>query len=422
MTDTYKILGQALTGELALDDSTVKETIVYEVPAETKASVSAIEITNSDTSNQTYKVAFVPSSDVQNSTSISYDVSLAEGRFVSVGYQLSSYSTDGITWIDGNLSVPEGWSEPAYGNGKFVTLAIYSSSLAYSTDGANWTVGTLPYGGWRHIIYANEKFVAVSYTPTHAGYSIDGITWTLTTLPSFGPNTLYDSVAYGNGVFVSPAGYSSNFAYSQDGITWAQGDMPSFAEWGEIVYGNGKFICIVPFSQGKTAYSEDGITWEQVNIPNIINWGSPKLVYGNNKFIIVTSSEAFYSTDGVSWSTSSIPTTAFIASLTYGNGKFMYTTYAGSAVHSTDGVTWTLSVGTVVSSNSVSYAEPTVQKTLQQAIPQSLNKHIAIYNKTIASGETHEIKGGVTLSAGDQIRVYSDSSGIITNVYGVEIQ
>jgi hypothetical protein len=52
---------------------------------------------------------------------------------------------------------------------------------------------------------------------------------------------------------------------------------------------------------------------------------------------------------------------------------------------------------------------------------ESLNKHYIIYNKTIASGETHEIKGGVTLSAGDQIRVYSTSNEIITNVYGVEI-
>jgi hypothetical protein len=50
-----------------------------------------------------------------------------------------------------------------------------------------------------------------------------------------------------------------------------------------------------------------------------------------------------------------------------------------------------------------------------------LNKHIVIYDKTIAPGETHEIKGGVTLSEGDQIRVYSDSAEIITNVYGVEI-
>lgn len=50
-----------------------------------------------------------------------------------------------------------------------------------------------------------------------------------------------------------------------------------------------------------------------------------------------------------------------------------------------------------------------------------LKKHIAIYNKTIAPSETHEIKGGVTLAMGDQIRIYSTSNEIIANVYGVEI-
>lgn len=51
----------------------------------------------------------------------------------------------------------------------------------------------------------------------------------------------------------------------------------------------------------------------------------------------------------------------------------------------------------------------------------STNKHNIIYNKTILSGETHEVKGGVTLSSGDQVRSSSDSSEIVINVYGVEI-
>lgn len=51
----------------------------------------------------------------------------------------------------------------------------------------------------------------------------------------------------------------------------------------------------------------------------------------------------------------------------------------------------------------------------------SQSKHFAIYNKSIQAGETQEITGGITLSAGDVIRITSSTANLIANVYGGEI-
>lgn len=51
----------------------------------------------------------------------------------------------------------------------------------------------------------------------------------------------------------------------------------------------------------------------------------------------------------------------------------------------------------------------------------SQNYQKAISNRSILSGEVHEIKGGITLSAGDQIRILSNTNSIVASIYGVEI-
>lgn len=50
------------------------------------------------------------------------------------------------------------------------------------------------------------------------------------------------------------------------------------------------------------------------------------------------------------------------------------------------------------------------------------SKHKIVSGKQIKTNESHELKGGITLSTGDQIRVYSDAlNNVIVNVYGVEL-
>jgi hypothetical protein len=49
------------------------------------------------------------------------------------------------------------------------------------------------------------------------------------------------------------------------------------------------------------------------------------------------------------------------------------------------------------------------------------NAQTIIPNRSIAPNAVDEIAGGITLSAGDQIRIYSESPNLIVQVYGVEI-
>jgi hypothetical protein len=50
----------------------------------------------------------------------------------------------------------------------------------------------------------------------------------------------------------------------------------------------------------------------------------------------------------------------------------------------------------------------------------SINKNYIAYNKSISPNQIDEIKGGITLSAGDKIKIFSPSSSLIVQVYGVE--
>lgn len=45
-------------------------------------------------------------------------------------------STDGITWTESTLPTSTGWKSVAYGSGKFIAIAYYSSSYGYTTDAA----------------------------------------------------------------------------------------------------------------------------------------------------------------------------------------------------------------------------------------------------------------------------------------------
>lgn len=427
MTDTYKVLGQALTGELAIDDSTVKETIAYEVPAGTKASVSAIEITNSDAASQTYKLAFVPNAEVDTaSTSVELITGEISHTFLANSSRLNAISADGITWTTSDFPFSNSWVVE-YLNDKFIGISVSSNTnaIVYSTDGITWTQTSVPStdGNLVSITYGGNKFVLIGINGD-IFYSVDGINWTDTTLPL---SREWRALAYGDGKFVLTAFNSDSFAYSTDGINWTAGTMPTSTTWSDLTYADGKFVAIS--NSTVVAYSTNGISWTQATMPLNAYWTS--ITYGNGKFVAVallsssfgSTDAAAYSTDGINWTASTMPSSQMWVGLTYGDGKFVAISgYYDVAAYSTDGINWTQTVLPEERQwGSLTYRLTDTREFFTESIPQSLNKHIAIYNKTISSGETHEIKGGITLSAGDQIRVYSDSAEIITNVYGVEI-
>ena len=229
-----------------------------------------------------------------------------------------------------------------YGNGKFVAVAMNNSNtFAYSTDGINWTEGTMPSShDWDSVCYGNGKFVAVAMNNSNTfAYSTDGINWTKGTMPSI---QTWGSVCYGNGKFVAVAEQSNVFAYSTDGINWTQGTMPSSHRWTSVCYGNGKFVA-GSLSSNVFAYSTDGITWTEGTMPSSQDWQS--VCYGNGKFVaIARSTNVFaYSTDGITWTAGSMSDTSDWMSVCYGNGKFVAVAYQDSSImfaYSHNGYQW----------------------------------------------------------------------------------
>jgi hypothetical protein len=93
-----------------------------------------------------------------------------------------------------------------------------------------------------------------------------------------------------------------------------------------------------------------------------------------------------------------------------------------TAAYSTDGITWTQTTLPTSSNNwrSVIYGQPIQQ--LQTTASSLSNTQTIIPTRSIEPNQVDEIVGGITLSPGDQIRVYSESEDLIVQVYGVEIE
>ena len=188
-----------------------------------------------------------------------------------------AYSTDGISWTEGNMPSSTYWWSVCYGNGKYVAISS-TNIMAYSTDGINWTQGNMPSSqDWRSVCYGNGKYVAVAYDTNIMVYSTDGISWTQGNMPS---SQSWRSVCYGNGKFVAVAYNTNIMAYSTDGISWTQGNMPSSETWKSVCYGNDKFVAIgngTDFSYAFTISDfRDGLrlfstTLSSMNFSNILN-------------------------------------------------------------------------------------------------------------------------------------------------------
>lgn len=359
MADTYKILGQVLTGDIALDNLTVKETVAYEVPSNTQTSISAIEITNSDIIDQTYKISLVKN--IEKSSAV---LDLDYNKAYSAGIPIPElYIQD--------ISVPEQQTleKVVYGNGIFLSMGYYIRS---SVDGINWTstVSPIPTSNWTQIIYTGSFFIAVSQDG-YIAYSQNGITWgyqyvgyTLTTV-SYGSNkivvggsgiygyanvnpnltfawnwtgysNLIVSSAYGNNVF-SMSTNNGKFLVSSDAISWSEFSPSVFLT--KMIYADNKFIGIY---NDKIFYSYNGSSWTETTNP-ISSMLCRDVAYANGIFVIVDYSRTLYSYDGIVWNASDLSNAS--SRVVYGNQKFIaYGEWSSNIAYSNDGVVWSAKI------------------------------------------------------------------------------
>lgn len=407
MTETYKILAQTN----AKDGTQAR--VVYTVPSNTQTSISSIAAINTGSTAQEVAFGIVKSADVAGSVEEGV-LSAREYVTVSDG-TTAAYSDDGITWTQTTMPSSRNWRAVTYGNGRYVAVAYDSSVAAYSDNGTTWTQTTLPSSqNWKSATYGDGKYVAIS-SQNAAAYSEDGINWTQTTMPSTG----WKSATYGNGKYVAISG--SVPAYSSDGITWTQTTFPASENWQSVTYGDGRYVAVA-YNSDAAAYSDDGITWIATTISQGF-WDA--VVYGGGRYVTFSdaSTNGAYSDDGINWTAfttfgSVVP--AGISS-SHGDGRYVFVTnYYGFendlSGYSDDGITWTeTTLPSVQNWRSLTAKEELV------TLNTLSNTQTIVPVKEIPAGTTEEFTGGITLSAGDQIRVYSEDEDISVHVYGVEI-
>jgi hypothetical protein len=234
----------------------------------------------------------------------------------------------------------------AFGDGKFIAVGG-SNKIAYSTDGANWSlVNNLPQIYVDYIAYGGGKWV--TWGIGYVYYSTDGLSWTATT-STLSINSA--KIAYGNGKFVVVGG-SNEIAYSADGQTWETVSNPPFITDDKpdsingIAFGDGKFIAV---GGNKIANSTDGINWTPVSPALFGNNRIVCIAYGGGKFVASNDNATAYSTDGTNWTpiTAKESGNTWSASLksfkciAFGNGKWIGINYNTHMGYSSDGINWT---------------------------------------------------------------------------------
>ena len=148
-------------------------------------------------------------------------------RFVSVSqFGRGWSSTEGTTgWSIQNPGAIVDIRTVAFGNGRFSWLE-YSGNAGtryggYSTNGVNWAAGLTPANQWKYITYGGDKFIAVAEggVNSRSAYSTDGANWTL---GSGAPNNSWQGVAYGAGKYVAVAnsGTGNRVMTSANGQSW----------------------------------------------------------------------------------------------------------------------------------------------------------------------------------------------------------
>lgn len=243
-------------------------------------------------------------------------------------------STDGITWtprtITGAASAT--WSQPAYGNNRWVILGQGTSTGYYSADnGLTWTAASgVTAGNWSRIVWAGSRFIALDATnaSTKILTSSDGITWSQANLPAAAGSGQWRGIAYGAiGAtnYVQVVGDSSTGYYSTNsGTSWAATALP-FSSSQDVTYGNGRFVAVTSGSPPSySAASTDGTTWTRSSaFSGVLTPAS--ITYGGGYFNLFFSGSSMsqYSSDGLSWTLAATACSSAYLVSAYGNGIFV---------------------------------------------------------------------------------------------------
>ena len=250
-----------------------------------------------------------------------------------------AYSTDGgnsWTGLPQNVLTNQA-NDAAYGNGVWVAVGGYNpASVAYSSDGINWTGAAYPFTVGYGVHFGNGLFVGLGNTTS--GNSIitspDGINWTGRGDTIF---TSYGTCAYYHGTLWVAGGVGGNcLAFSSDGINWTGIGTALMANCFGVIYADNKWVAVGSGGSNSILTSTDGITWTGLGYFN----SGQEIAFNGSVWVIAGSGGLTYSTNLTTW-------TAATSTITNGEGvvwlndTFLATGTGGGIQSSTDGITWT---------------------------------------------------------------------------------
>lgn len=448
MADNYKILAQTTAASIEPNTGFNQANVVYTVPENTQAAISSVSLINSSIISEEYSLGVVKSEESAPSVQ-TYDSSFYENRYLGWSYnylipqnaQRASYeaysSTDGLSW-----SIHSGFNfDPLSGSssqiqivsaaGKIFAFDMGGKTYRYSSDGVSWSLPeSLPVGVGSPTFTAIREYgqtIVIPGSPNNPGiYSNNsGQSWNLLAAP----NSWGASIVYNGQVFLTLNDdvNGRTLVYSSTNlISWSSGIDVAERYYRDLAYGNSVFVIL---RQNFSLVSTNGISWNQFSVPVPSLNGNQALAFGDNRFVAMgnRNEQAYISTNGITWQTTSVPLPPYsIYRFGYSNGNFFAFGFTKNPnLFSTDGITWTMSSSLSLDGsrifNFVGYSQLLLGELISYDFYNLSQKNTIIPTRSIEPNTVDEVTGGITLSAGDQIRVYSESDDLIVQVYGVEI-
>lgn len=268
---------------------------------------------------------------------------------------VAATTINGNDWgeYDLNTTATRGFLASGYGGGKVLVLEYASDNFAYSSDGKNWTAGTMPFSAnWSRVAYGDGIWVAVQYNLYTDNYAVsyDGINWIPATFGGYTYNKY--SVHYGGGVFVVASYSMDKVLVSSNGLTWEEHTLPASDAWFSGVFADGRHVLL---SSANYAYSDDnGVTWYGDALPSggigAFFSASAYVVYYNGLFLTVRTAsgeaKALYSSDGTTWAVGdAFSVSANVVAVAAAHDRF-YAIEDGYVHYSYDGISWdTIAIG-----------------------------------------------------------------------------
>lgn len=258
-------------------------------------------------------------------------LAFGNGRFVAMKDASWNFatSTDGYNWNYGSVAGGDFWGGRVhYINNQFI--ATGATVISTSSDGVNWS-STAPITSsgmldhFTNIAHNGSHYVASLWNSASYAISTDGLNWTKGTVDAGAGLVSGLDIAYANGAFIYTTNGSGQVYRSTDGTSWSALAGISTAGGYRVEYGNGQWML---YGQSNYLTSTDGLTWESHARPGATGTQDFFFSEATGEFIVGMNGPSFYAfatSDGETWETLGDPasTTGSVVAWAYGSGVYV---------------------------------------------------------------------------------------------------